>query len=86
MEELQALKQLHHDREIPSFYEEGIMSALKYFNEIIKCEEEGKKIDGLLYAEAYDGRKFNNASYIKEKMEKLSHSLKHFIQALRKSF
>ncbi|CAN5472066.1 hypothetical protein BH10BAC5_BH10BAC5_12540 [soil metagenome] len=67
-----ALKEFkqNQNKEIPDFIER-IMDSLKYFNEIIRCEEQGIKIDEMIYKEANDGRNFTHKAYILEKMEKL---------------
>ncbi len=69
---LQTIKQFHRDKEISEiFNNKATQDSLKYLNEIIICEEQGKKIDEIIYKEANDGRMFKYALYIKEKMEKL---------------
>lgn len=60
----------HHKVDIPHFIE-NIMESLKYFSEIIKCEEQNRKIDEMIYIQANDGRNFTHKAYILEKMEKL---------------
>lgn len=69
---IHAFKQYYKDNdEIPESYRSGIPEALKYLNEIIKCEEEGKKIDDFIYNEAHNGKRYYHAIYIRDKMEKL---------------
>ncbi|MBS1513787.1 MAG: hypothetical protein JSS63_02070 [Bacteroidetes bacterium] len=68
---LQTIRQFCNDREIPEMFAVLIPNALKYFNEIIKCEEEGKKLDDQIYDEARDGRRFYHVNYLLGKMEKL---------------
>lgn len=71
---LNTIRQFYHDRkdEIPEMFAVLIPDALKYFNEIIKCEEQGIKLDEMLYKEAKDGRRFYHVNYILGKMEKLA--------------
>ena len=70
---LNTMKQFYKDnfKDIPEIAKPLIPDALKYFGEIIKCTEEGKKADGLLYQELNSGKRFYHAAYIREKMEKL---------------
>lgn len=71
---IHAFRQFYKDNEeIPKIKYVLIPDALKYFSEIIKCEEEGKKFDEFLYNEAKDGRSFFQRNYVLEKMEKLNH-------------
>ena len=68
---LQAFKQFFIDQKnLPVFFQDANKS-LKYFNEIIKCEMDGKKIDGHLYEEAKAKSSFPHKIYVIEKMEKL---------------
>lgn len=68
---LQAFKQFFIDvKNIPVFFQDANKS-LKYFHEIIKCEMNGKKIDGVLYEEAKSVNSFPHKPYVLEKMEKL---------------
>lgn len=62
---------LHDSKEIPEVYRRKIEPSLKFFNEITKCVENGKKIDGIIYKEAKNEKSFYFKSYILEKMEKL---------------
>lgn len=69
---LHTIRQFYTDsKEIPEIARVLIPDALKYFGEIIKCGEEGKKVDGLLYKKAHSGKRFYHAAYIREKMESL---------------
>lgn len=69
---IHAFRQFYKDNEeIPKIKYVLIPDALKYFSEIIKCEEESKRFDDFLYAEANDGRSFYQRNYILEKIEKL---------------
>ncbi|MBS1494934.1 MAG: hypothetical protein JST55_15580 [Bacteroidetes bacterium] len=68
---LQAFKQFFIDQKnLPVFFQDANKS-LKYFHEIIKCEMDGKRIDGLLYEEAKAKSSFPHKIYVIEKMEKL---------------
>lgn len=62
---------LHDSKEVPEIYRKKIEPSLKFFNEITKCEEHGKKIDGMVYSEAKNEKSFYFKSYILEKMEAL---------------
>lgn len=69
---LHAFKQFYKDNDdIPKKMFILIPDALKYLSEIIKCLEENKKFNEMLYKEANDGRRFYHRIYILEKMEKL---------------
>jgi len=69
---VQMLKQYYNDRkDMPELLSGNFPDSLKYFQEIIKCEMEGKKIDGFLYKTALNGKTFNHRQYLLEKMEKL---------------
>lgn len=69
---VQMLKQYYIDRkDLPVLISGNFPESLKYFQEIIKCEMEGKKIDGFLYETAKNGKTFNHRQYILEKMKKL---------------
>lgn len=70
---LNTIRQFYHDRrdEIPEMFAVLIPDSLRYFNEIIKCEEQGIKMDEMLYKESKDGRRFYHIAYILKKMEKL---------------
>ncbi len=69
---LNTLKQFYKDsyKDIPDIVRPLIPDALKYFAEIIKCEEEGRKADPILYKELHLKR-FYQAAYIREKMDML---------------
>lgn len=68
---LQAFKQFFIDQKnLPVFFHDANKS-LKYFHEIIKCEMDGKKTDGVLYEEAKSVNSFPHKPYVMEKMEKL---------------
>jgi len=68
---LQTIRQFYLDREIPEVYSELMEGSIKYFNEIIKAEESGRKIDELIYLEACNTGRFYHKQYVLEKMEKL---------------
>jgi hypothetical protein len=69
---LNSIRQFYNDRkEIPGMVGELILDSLKYFNEVIKCEEKGEKIEGTIYEEANSGKRYYHKQYILEKMEKL---------------
>lgn len=69
---LNSIRQFYNDRkEIPDIASELILDSVKYFHEIIKCEEKGIKIDIRMLNEAKDGRRYYHKQYILEKMEKL---------------
>jgi hypothetical protein len=69
---VQTLRQYYNDnKDIPEIFTINFSESLKYFHEIIKCEMEGKKIDGFLYETAKNGKSFNHRQYLLEKMEKL---------------
>ncbi|MBS1494638.1 MAG: hypothetical protein JST55_14080 [Bacteroidetes bacterium] len=69
---VQTLRQYYNDnKDMPEIFTVNFTESLKYFQEIIKCEMEGKKIDGFLYEIAKNGKNFNHRQYILEKMEKL---------------
>ena len=69
---VQTLRQYYNDnKDMPELFTVNFSEALKYFHEIIKCEMEGKKIDGFLYETAKNGKSFNHRQYLLEKMEKL---------------
>lgn len=71
---IHAFRQFYKDNEeIPKIKYMLIPDALKYFTEIIRCEEEGKKFDEFLYKEAGDGRSFFQRNYVLEKIEKMNH-------------
>jgi hypothetical protein len=62
---------LYDSKEVPDVYRPKIEPSLKYFNEIIRCEEQGKPIDKMLLDEAKNEKNFYQKIYILEKMEKL---------------
>jgi len=62
---------LYESKEVPDVYRPKIEPSLKYFNEIIRCEEQGKPIDRMLLDEAKNENFFYQKIYILEKMEKL---------------
>jgi tetratricopeptide (TPR) repeat protein len=67
-----SMRQFYNDtKQIPEMLSGLIQTSLKYFHEIIKCEEKGIKIDGMIYKEANDGRRYYHKQFILEKMEKL---------------
>lgn len=69
---VQTLRQYYNDnKDMPEMFTINFLESVKYFYEIIKCEMEGKKIDGFLYETAKNGKSFNHRQYILEKMEKL---------------
>jgi len=69
---LQTIRQFYNDRkDIPEIFAVLIPDAIKYFGEIIKCEQEGIKLDAQIYDEANDGRRYYHAKYVLGKMEKL---------------
>lgn len=69
---LQTIRQFYRDRtDIPGIFAVLIPDSLKYFGEIIKCEQEGIKLDEQIYKEAKDGRRYYHAKYLLEKMEML---------------
>ena len=69
---LHTIKQFSHDRkDIPEMFAVLIPDALRYFHEIIKCEEEGRKADGLIYQDVFSGKRFYHMAYVMDKMEKL---------------
>lgn len=70
---LNTIRQFYQDRkdEIPEMFAVLIPDALKYFGEIIKCEEQGIKLDELIYDEAKSIKRYYHVNYILKKMEKL---------------
>jgi len=69
---LQTIRQFYSDRkDIPEIFAVLIPDALKYFGEIIKCEQEGIKLEPQIYDEAKDGRRYYHVKYVLDKMEKL---------------
>jgi len=70
---LNTIRQFYADRrnEIPEMFAVLIPDAVKYFNEIIKCEEEGSKLDEAIYQEAKSGKRFYHIKYVLDKMQKL---------------
>lgn len=69
---LQTIRQFYNDRkDIPEIFAVLMPDAIKYFGEIIKCEQEGIKLDPRIYDEANDGRRYYHAKYVLAKMEKL---------------
>lgn len=68
---LQTLRQFYIDREIPEVYSTLMEGSIKFFNEIIKNEEAGKKIDTAVYMEAKNISRYYHKQYILEKMETL---------------
>jgi len=72
---LQSIRQFSQDRtEIPKMYSVLINDSVKFFNEIIKAEESGRKIDEIVYKEAHGPARCYHKQYIWDKMEKLNHS------------
>lgn len=69
---LQTLRQYSQDRKnIPEMYSILIPDALKYFQEIIKCKEQNKKIEKFVYDEAFKEKRYYHKQYIQEKMKEL---------------
>jgi hypothetical protein len=68
---LQTIRQFYIDREIPEIYAALMESSIKFFNEIIKAEEAGRKIDELIYIDANRDLRYYHKQYILEKMETL---------------
>jgi len=69
---LQTLRQYSQDRKnIPEMYSILIPDALKYFQEIIKCKEQNKKIEKFVYDEAFKEKRYYHKQYIQEKMNEL---------------
>jgi hypothetical protein len=69
---LQTLRQYSQDRKnIPEMYSILIPDALKYFQEIIKCKEQNKKIEEYLFHEAFKEKRYYHKQYIQEKMNEL---------------
>ncbi len=69
---VQTLRQYYIDnKDMPELFTVNFSESLKYFHEIIKCEMDGKKIDGFLYETAKNGKSFNHRQYILEKMQQL---------------
>ncbi|MBS1494933.1 MAG: hypothetical protein JST55_15575 [Bacteroidetes bacterium] len=58
-------------KEIPEMHREKIERSLKYFNEIIKCELSGERMDSFLHESLNSGEIIAQKQYIMEKMEKL---------------
>ncbi len=69
---LQTLRQYYQDRhDIPEMYSVLIPDSLKFFQEIIKCKEQNKKIDNFLLDEAFKEKRFYHKQYIQQKMKEL---------------
>lgn len=69
---LQTLRQYYMDRkDIPEMYAVLIPDSLKYFNEVIVCIEQKKKIDRFLFDEACKDKRYYHKQYIIKKMEEL---------------
>ncbi|MBS1513791.1 MAG: hypothetical protein JSS63_02090 [Bacteroidetes bacterium] len=69
---LSAIRQFCRDRkEIPDVVAGLVSDSLKYFLEIINCEEKGVKLEGIIYNEARGGRRYYHKQYILDKMKKL---------------
>ncbi len=69
---LNSIRQFYNEsKEIPEMFKTRIEISLKFFNEIIKCEEKGEKIDDFIYQEAIEAKRYVHVQYILEKMEKL---------------
>ena len=70
---LNSIRQFYsNSREIPELVLGLIPDSLKYFKEIIRCEEKKEKIDGLIYAEAHGNKRYYHKQYILEKMEQIN--------------
>ncbi|MBS1493839.1 MAG: hypothetical protein JST55_10020 [Bacteroidetes bacterium] len=68
---LLTIKQFYLDKEIPEVYSVLMEDAIKFFNEIIRAEEEGRKIDGQIYNEAHSDKRYYHKQYILDKIEML---------------
>lgn len=69
---LQSFRQFANEsEEVTEMFAKPLSISLKYFAEIIKCEEKGGKMDEWLYKEAKETKGFYFKAYIIEKMEKL---------------
>lgn len=73
-----ALSALHSFRqfisessEIPEMFADRVNNSIRYFAELIRCEEKGEKIDSYLYQELMESKGVVHKQYISEKMEKL---------------
>ncbi|MBX7046733.1 MAG: hypothetical protein K1X86_12940 [Ignavibacteria bacterium] len=68
---LSTIRQFYRDRrdEIPEMFAVLIPTSLKYFNEIIKCEEEGNHFDEAYYNEAFAAGRYYHKLYIVEKIK-----------------
>lgn len=69
---LNSIRQFYHESKlIPDIFKVNVETSLKYFHEIVRCEEKGEKIDPYIYEEAKNAKRYIQAQYILEKMEKL---------------
>jgi hypothetical protein len=68
---LHTIRQFYLDRDIPQVYSGLMEDSIKFFNEIIKAGEEGRKIDGHIYDEAHSDKRYFHKQYIYDKMELL---------------
>ena len=69
---LNSIRQFYSEsKELPEEFGRLIEVSLKYFREIIRCEENNKKLDYALYKEAQNAGRYYQKQYILEKMEKI---------------
>jgi hypothetical protein len=69
---LQTLRQYYQDRaNIPEMHSVLIPDSLKFFQEIIKCKEQNKKIDKFVYEDAFKDKRYYHKQYIQQKMKEL---------------
>lgn len=62
---------LHESKDIPDSFKDRVDVSLKYFNEIIKYESKGAKMDGYIFEEAKNEKRFSHIKYVLAKMESL---------------
>ncbi|MBS1493768.1 MAG: hypothetical protein JST55_09660 [Bacteroidetes bacterium] len=69
---LQSFRQFTHDSDvIPEMFATRVQDSLKYFAEIIKCEEKGERIEEWMIKEVEEKKGIIHKQYLLEKMEKL---------------
>lgn len=67
-----SIKQFHREnKEIPAMTSKFIIDSIRYFNEIIKCQQDNIKMDSFLYTQAQENNSFFHSTYILEKMKTL---------------
>lgn len=70
---LNSIRQFYlESKEIPEMFAVLVENSLKFFREIIRCEENNKKLDYSILKEAQNAGRYYQKQYILAKLEKLS--------------